>query len=51
MVIFSKYKCPKCGRNHKWKKIYTSNGTILEKIEKTYISWCKERGNYVLLNL
>ena len=44
-----KHKCPICTKeDHNWQQVYTENISQLNKIEKVYMSWCKQQNEYVL---
>ena len=46
-----KIRCPKChDKTHNWKDVYQSNGSVLTKVEASYITWCQSNNEYLLSN-
>ena len=49
-LVMLKHKCPICGKiKHNLKKVFTENNAQLLKIENTYISWCEEVNEHILI--
>lgn len=45
------HQCKYCGDcNHEWHEVYYGDKATLKKVERTYITWCKQSKKYVLLN-
>lgn len=44
--------CPHCKfEDHEWEQVYSGTNSKLVKIEKAFISWCKQHDGYVLITL